>query len=69
MFRPGHPFSTSPNACMIRFTGGPYDGQSGLYDHAQWNGINVCIQEEEKTYSYTKAGPRHYRLDKVWSWK
>lgn len=35
----GQAYSTSPNACVIRFVGGPWDSESGLFDHAHYDSI------------------------------
>lgn len=42
----GHAYSTSPNAGIIRFVGGPHDGDFGLFDHDQMETILFTSQTE-----------------------
>jgi hypothetical protein len=63
-------FSTSNKSCIIRFTGGgPYDGQTGLYDHDQYDAIIICSQEEKKIWTYKRQSLNHYALDNVLDWE
>ena len=61
----GQIYSTSPNACMIRFSGGPWGGQSGLYDY---DGDNLTIQTDKdgNQYDYNRVGPKHFGLSRIW---
>lgn len=58
----GQQYSTSQNACMLSFIGGPMHGKTGLYDHDKFNSIGFGYPEG--TYQY-KPGkePRSYVLD------
>ncbi len=67
---PGQSYSTSPNCCIIKFVGGPWDGKSGLYDHHNFQSIQVCKSEERKTYSYTPSvwHLKTFVLTKIHEW-
>ena len=41
----GHGFSTSQNACILYFKDGPYDGQSGMFDHKYYSSIHFHKDE------------------------
>ncbi len=63
----GQAHSTSQNACMIRFSGGgPYDGQSGLFDH-DGSTLTICVHENKEQFDYCRKGPRHFSLKRIWS--
>ena len=65
----GQSHSTSPNACMIRFKGGPYDGKQGLFDHQEYDQIGVSVAVERTTYGYTRSGNREYTLTLTHRWQ
>ena len=56
----GLPYSTSGFACMIRFAGGVWDGQSGLFDHDEYEEIYACDWDSGKTWAYHKVAPQRY---------
>lgn len=62
----GQAVSTSQNACMIQFSGGgPYDGQSGLYDCDHSN-LTIIAHKDGNQFDYNRAGPKHFRLSRIW---
>jgi hypothetical protein len=63
-------YSTSPRACMIRFIGGPYDGQSGLFDSCYVDQISFSHSDTRVTYNYVPLdkGRPIYRLDRTYRW-
>ena len=65
----GRPWSTSPNACVIQFRGGPYDGQRGLFDHDHFDSIQVSCYGERKTYRYRRSTKCEYTLHDVYGWE
>jgi len=65
----GQPYSTSLNACWIRFSGGgPYNGKQGLFDCDTYDSIGVSDSEKRMSWSYRRAGRQHYTLDSVHCW-
>ena len=46
----GQPYSFSPHAGIIRFVGGPNDGDWGLFNHDQYDAIRL------ETACYRKIG-------------
>ena len=69
----GSTYSTSHNACILHLVGGPYDGESGLFDHNGFQSIQISNAEEKKTYVYKKRGGSRdpsttYYLDDVNCW-
>ena len=62
---PGNSYSTSGNACIIKFTGGPWDGMSGLYDCDHSN-LTIQTQIERIQYDYERVGPKHFALARSW---
>ena len=67
--KPGYAWSTSGNACMIHFRGGPYDGQEGLFGHDRYDSIQVSCYSERKTYRYRKSASREYTLHDSYGWE
>jgi hypothetical protein len=61
----GQTYSMSRNACMIRFIGGPYDGQSGLYDGAFYDSIGFITEGASYSYVPLEKGKPVYRLNRV----
>jgi hypothetical protein len=51
----GQAYSTSRDCGSIRFVGGPFDGQCGLYDHNNFSSIGFADTTEKVTYEYTPA--------------
>ena len=66
----GQSYSISQNACMITLVGGPYDGESGLFDHAQWQSIQFSHCEEKVTHIYKPKPwtPRTYEYERAHAW-
>jgi hypothetical protein len=48
----GQPYSTSQNCGIVRFVGGPYDGETGLYDHNWYDSISISSLSEECSHNY-----------------
>lgn len=63
----GQGYSSSRNACVIKFTGGLLDGEEGLYDHDRYDSISVC--KDKKTWTYKRHSKNHYNLDNVLDWE
>lgn len=63
-------YSTSQNACMINFVGGPLDGESDLYDTHRFQSIDLCNSIERKTYCYTPSvwDSKTFVLTKIYEW-
>lgn len=53
----GLTYSTSHNACIIRFVGGPWDGKTGLFDHDKYDGI--C---DGRGATYKRIAPRTFGI-------
>ena len=64
----GQSYSTSQNACMLTLVGGPYDGESGLFDHNQYDSIQFCNSEKRVTYIYKLYLGREYIFDREFKW-
>lgn len=64
----GHLYSTSQNACIIRFVGGPYDGQSGLYDHDRFHSIQFSDARKDQTHVYEPIRSEVYGFVKTVTW-
>lgn len=48
----GQVYSFSQNAGIIIFEGGPYDGQSGLFDCNCYDGIDFCDSNKKVNHEY-----------------
>lgn len=65
----GQTYSISQNACMITLVGGPYDGESGLFDHSQWQSIQFSNCEEKVTHIYKPSKvARTYMYESAHAW-
>ena len=67
----GKPYSTSNNACIIRFKRGPLDGQSGLFDsdgsHCRANDQYIIQTIRDGVqYDYERIAPKCFGLSRVW---
>lgn len=62
----GSIFSTSQNATVISFTGGPHDGEKGLYDHDRYQSIQFVIGRS--THVYKRNGPSSYIYNHEHKW-
>lgn len=65
----GQSYSTSLNACVIRFHGGPYDGQEGLFDHLQFQSISFCDPTKKVTHEYKPDWSGDYAHARTYKWK
>lgn len=64
--------STSQNATMIQFRGGPLDGKSGLYDHCAFDSIQFSDETKRVTHVYVpedKWWSPIYRYDRMLTWE
>lgn len=57
----GQPYSMSQHCGFIRFVGGPYDGQRGLYDSNRIDAIGFSHPDQRCTHEYVP-------VDKGRSW-
>ena len=65
----GQTYSISQNACMITLVGGPYDGESGLFDHSQWQSIQFSDCKKQVTHIYKPSKvARTYMYERAWEW-
>lgn len=64
----GQLYSSSQNACVIKFIDGPYHGQSGLYDHDKYNSIQFGDSLRARTHVYEPDGPRQFRFSRTLYW-
>lgn len=67
----GQAWSASLNAGMVRLVGGPYDGQSGLYDHNAFDAIAFCDAQQKVTHEYLPADKRRswdYVFSRSYKW-
>ena len=63
-------YSTSQNACIVTLVGGPYDGESGLLDHSQWQSIQFGDCEKQVTHMYKPSKvARTYAYAGVHEWE
>jgi hypothetical protein len=55
----GQSLSSSQNAIMIQFIGGPHDGECGLFDHGHFDSIQFADGENKCSWIYepNKSGP------------
>ena len=70
----GQSYSTSLRCGMVQFVGGPFDGQSGLYDSNTFDAIGFCDPAQRVTHDYKPehkgrswryiySGPHHWGPD------
>lgn len=52
--------STSNNACVVKFIGGPWDGMSKLQDHDKYCSINVL--KDGVLFMYARKSKNLYKL-------
>lgn len=66
----GLTYSTSLNATMIQFIGGPFDGDSGLFDSAFMDSVQFSDPTERVTHRYVpiQKGLPQYRFDESFLW-
>lgn len=57
----GFTISTSHNALMVQFVGGPYDGEEGLYD-SFGPGITLVDWQNNLGHNYEPANRPNYRF-------
>ena len=64
----GQAWSTSLNAGIIRFVGGPNDGQSGLFDFDRYNSIAFGDMKLKVTDEYQRIGDYLFGYKRSFRW-
>jgi len=64
----GQTYSTSNNACILKFIDGPFDGESGLFVHNKYDSIQFGDFEKRITYIYKLYCQREYIFDREFKW-
>lgn len=61
-------YSTSQNACVIRYVGGPLDGQQELVDHDHYDAMHFSYPDVRMNAVYKPTGPREYGFSGWYDW-